>query len=150
MQKKSNSNANVGRPTKYNFDIANTIGEMIASSNKSMVTICKELGISYVTHLYWLREHEEYLRIYTRAKEDQADFLAEEMLEIADDGSKDTTQDDDGFEIVNHENIARARLRVDTRKFIAAKLKPKRYGDRVEQVITNGKSLPDWMNEGDE
>ncbi len=133
--------------SKYTEEIAKKICIDIASSNKSMVTICKEIGINYQTHLDWLRAKPEYLGMYARAKEDQADFLAEEMLTIADDSSNDDMTDEFGTR-VDVGKIARAKLQIDTRKFIAAKLKPRKYGEKVEQIITTGKSLPDWMNEG--
>lgn len=66
---------------------------------------------------------------YAQAREDQADYMADEILDIADDGSNDTYIDQKGYEQVNHDHIQRSRLRVDARKWVAAKLKPKKYGD---------------------
>ncbi|MRT15312.1 hypothetical protein GJV07_24145 [Enterobacteriaceae bacterium RIT711] len=75
---------------------------------------------------------------YARAREVQAEILAEEIIEIADDSSGDVIVDEDGHEQTNHERVARSRLRVDARKWYASKLAPKRYGDRIqhEQKIT--------------
>ncbi|MRT15310.1 hypothetical protein GJV07_24135 [Enterobacteriaceae bacterium RIT711] len=75
---------------------------------------------------------------YARAREVQAEILAEEIIEIADDSSGDVFVDDDGREQTNHERVARSRLRVDARKWYASKLAPKRYGDRIQhdQKIT--------------
>ncbi|AGG31951.1 hypothetical protein MU9_2906 [Morganella morganii subsp. morganii KT] len=75
---------------------------------------------------------------YARAREIQAELLAEEIIEIADDSSGDVIVDDDGKEQTNHERVARSRLRVDARKWYASKLAPKRYGDRIQhdQKIT--------------
>jgi hypothetical protein len=64
----------------------------------------------------WFDEHPEFREQYEAAKEEGADAMVEEMLDIADDTS---------------ENPASRRIRVDTRKWIASKLKPKRYGDKV-------------------
>ncbi len=52
---------------------------------------------------------------YARAREEQADFYADEIVTIAD------TEPD----------AATARVRVDARKWVASKLKPKRYGDKL-------------------
>lgn len=92
----------------------------------------------------WLRVHPEFVEQYARAKEEQADALAEELLDIADDGSNDWMErrnSDDGATgwQLNGEHIQRSRLRVDTRKWIASKLKPKKYGER----IANEHSGPD-------
>ena len=126
---------NIGKPTIYTKELSETICELVATTNKSMATICNEVGISYRTHLYWLRDNEEYLRNYTRAKEDQADLLAEQILEISDDKAGDLLSGEFG-EVGNTANIQRARLQVDSRKWIAAKLKPKKYGDKIEHSGT--------------
>ncbi len=68
----------------------------------------------------------------------QADALFDEALEIADDAAGDVTTDKDGKETVNHENIQRSRLRVDTRKWAAGKLAPKRYGDKIQHTGEGG------------
>lgn len=54
---------------------------------------------------------------YARAREIQADMLFDEILEIADNTTSDVTFAKDGTNTVNHENIQRARLRIDTRKW---------------------------------
>ena len=57
---------------------------------------------------------------------------------IADDSSSDVTTDKDGKEIINHENIQRSRVRIDARKWIASKLLPKRYGDKLQHTGEGG------------
>src|SRR6478736_3110654 len=74
----------------------------------------------------------------TRAREEQADKLFQEIIEIADDASGDYVTTSDGKRIVDHENIQRSRLRVDARKWAAARLAPKKYGDRVEHDVRGG------------
>lgn len=126
----------VGRPSKWNENLANKICLKISTSNKSLRTICKEVNIDVAVVLKYLNQDEKFLAQYTRAKEEQADFLAEEMLEIADDSSNDTTKiyDKAGneIEVENREWVNRSRLRVETRKWIASKLKPKKYSDKIE------------------
>lgn len=126
-----------GRPSKYSQEIADKICTEIATSSKSLRTICAQDGMPGVTTiLKWLRENtNEFAVQYARAKEEQADFLAEEMIDIADDGRNDlmtVTFGDQSYEKENKEVTNRSRLRVDTRKWIASKLKPKKYGDRLE------------------
>lgn len=72
---------------------------------------------------------------YMRARETQADVLAEEIVEIADDGRNDWMEindpDNPGYKF-NGEHSARSRLRVDARKWFASKVAPKKYGDKIE------------------
>ncbi len=70
--------------------------------------------------------------------------MAEDILDIADDGSNDfmtITKGDKTYEVENKEVTNRSRLRVDTRKWIMSKMKPKKYGDKLD-MTTNGKDLP--------
>jgi hypothetical protein len=78
----------------------------------------------------------------TRARAEQADKLFREIIEIADDASDDYVTTSDGKRIVDHENIQRSRLRVDARKWAAARLAPKKYGDRVEHDVKGGDFQP--------
>lgn len=80
----------------------------------------------------WFRKFPGFLEQYTRAKTEAADMFAEDMLDIADDSEGDIEISEDGCPRVNQENIQRSRLRVETRKWLASKLKPKRYGEKVE------------------
>lgn len=88
---------------------------------------------SVTTVMRWLGEESaaDFREQYARARELQADKLAEEILAIADDGSNDTYKDEDGLPRVDHDHIARSRLRVDSRKWLAGKLAPKKYGDKL-------------------
>jgi hypothetical protein len=89
----------------------------------------------------WLAQHEEFRRMYAAAREAQADYLAEELLEIADDARNDWVERrrEDGtiVTVLNGEHIQRSRVRIDTRKWLLAKLQPKRYGD-VQQTQLSG------------
>ncbi len=133
-----------GRPKAFTQEIADSICLSISTSSKSLRTICKEEGIPCVaTVLNWLSEGDKpdgeewaklFLAQYARARDQQADFLAEEILEIADDGSNDLmtiVKGNTEYETENKEVTNRSKLRVDARKWIASKLKPKKYGDRV-------------------
>src|SRR5258707_5659499 len=70
-----------------------------------------------------------------RAREEQADKLFREIIEIADDASGDYVTTSDGKRIVDHENIQRSRPRVDARKWAAARLAPKKYGDHISHDV---------------
>jgi hypothetical protein len=77
-----------------------------------------------------------------KAREAQADKLFWQIIEIADDAGRDYVTTSDGKRIVDHENIQRSRLRVDARKWAAARLAPRKYGDRVEHDVKGGDFQP--------
>ena len=135
----------MARPTNYTEEQADLICEKIATSNFSMKSICEQLDIPVGTVLAWLHREQTFQEKYARAKEMQADLLAEEILDIADDGSNDfmtIVKGDQEYEVENKEFVNRSRLRVDSRKWIASKLKPKKYGDRITQEITGANGGP--------
>jgi hypothetical protein len=126
-----------GRPSIYTQEIADKICAEISTSIKSLRTICKQDGMpSVVSVMSWLRTNDEFLKQYTRAKEEQADMMVEDMLTIADENSQDHTPFTGG-NVIN-----RDRLRVDTRKWIASKLKPKKYGDKTTTEVTGADGGP--------
>lgn len=141
------ANGEHGRPESYTPDIANKILSEIATTSKSLRTICGQEGYPTVgTILKWLKEDKDgFLAQYAIAKEEQADYLIEEMIDIADDGSNDfmtITKGGQDYEVENKEVTSRSRLRVDTRKWIASKLKPKKYGDKIQQEVTGADGGP--------
>lgn len=101
-----------------------------------MRTACKADDMpSAVTVFAWMRKYPDFLKQYARAKEESADALAEEIMDIADDGSNDWMEENHKGDVaykVNGEHVQRSRLRVEARKWIASKLKPKKYGDKTE------------------
>lgn len=85
-----------------------------------------------VTFFDWLNKDENKSKQYARACELRAEAIFDEIIEIADDKSKDITITDNG-EIANNEFINRSRIRIDARKWIASKLNPKKFGEKVQQ-----------------
>ena len=79
---------------------------------------------------------EEYRRKYARATSIRADRIFEEMLDIADDGTNDWAErsraDGSTYTELDHEHVQRSKLRIDARKWVLAKMNPKKYGDKVE------------------
>lgn len=119
----------MGRPSEYTEDRAEAICEALADG-KSLVQVCDQEGMpSRETVRRWLKADLHGFRAkYAHAREQQAVALADEILQIADDGTNDTQTDEEGRVIVNHDHINRSRLRVDARKWLASKLLPKVYG----------------------
>lgn len=127
----------MGRPSTYSPELADRICAELACGN-SMRTVCKAEDMPAMSTVFlWLRIHPEFTEQYAQAKAEAADALVEEMLDIADDGTNDWMEVHDqdgecaGYKI-NGEHVQRSKLRVDTRKWIAAKLKPKKYGEKVD------------------
>ena len=122
-----------GRPTKYTAEIAKRICDEVSKSDRGLASICNADNMPCRATVHkWLSEIKEFSDKYARAKLEQADYLAEQILEIADDNSKDTIYTESESAIPNSEWINRSRLRVDARKWLASKLAPKKYGDRME------------------
>lgn len=128
-----------GRPTIFDQDLADRICSQLADGD-SMRTVCKAEDMPCKATLFnWIRTNEDFLDQYTRAKQESADALTDEMLDIADDASNDwmlnNDKDNEGYK-VNGDHIQRSRLRIETRKWLASKLKPKKYGDKILQEIS--------------
>lgn len=133
---------------KFTIELFDKICEQIAYSDKGLVSICKSFDINAKSFYDWIKENEDLSNKYARAREIQADYLADQIIEIADESHSDTSVNEDGYEVTNHEAIARSRLRVDARKWKASKLYPKKYADRIDtDLTTKGESinLPPFM-----
>ena len=90
--------------------------------------IAESLDMSAGSLHAWLNDRPE---MYVRAREQQADKLVAEMIAIADDSAHDTYVDGNGNVRTDNEVVARSRLRVDARKWLAGKMNAKRYGDKI-------------------
>jgi hypothetical protein len=130
-----------GRPSDYSDETATEICGRL-SEGSSLRSICADEGMpSKSTVMRWLAAHAEFRDQYARAREAQADYWAEEIIEISDDGANDTYKDGEGNERTNQDVIARSRLRVDTRKWLMARMAPKKYGDKITQELTGGLTI---------
>lgn len=112
-----------GRPSSYTDEIADDICERLANG-ESLRRIC--LTPNYprqATVFRWIAANDKFREQYARAREAQADTLADEIIDIAD-GKR---AEYEGGEA----DVARDRLAMDARKWVASKLKPKIYGDKM-------------------
>ena len=123
-----------GRPTDYNEKIAKLICERLAMG-MSLVKICEAKNMPGRSTVHdWLNpNHPSYQPTfsdkYARAREDQADFKADEIEDIANRTLKGEIRPDI------------ARVVIDTKKWTASKLRPKRYGDKLD-LTSDGDKLP--------
>lgn len=150
--------ATMGRPTLYSQALVDDICLRI-SAGETLVAICRTPGYpDRTTVMRWLADpkRKDFYDAYTKARIEQLDMWAEEIVEIAEDGRNDWVLNNDennpGYRF-NGEHYQRSRLRIDTRKWLLAKLNAKRYGDRiavdadvkvqgsVEQILAEGAAL---------
>ena len=128
----------MARPSIYTKELADNICAQLAEGI-SLRTVCKSEAIpSAATVFNWLRTRPEFLEQYARAKEESADAMSEEILDLAD-ASLKLSQNVDPK--ASGAVVQASRLQVDTRKWIMSKMKPKKYGDKID-MTTNGKDLP--------
>lgn len=127
----------VGRPTKYTTKFAHEFCEMVAVTSKGIKTLCNENAHwpNSDTIYTWLAKYKEFSDLYARAKRQQVEVIIDEILTIADDSSRDNVINGEGKVMVDHEHINRAKLRIDTRKWLAAKLVPRLYGAVNDAVV---------------
>lgn len=121
-----------GRPSDYTQEMADKICEALADGH-SLRRICEADDMpNKATVFRWLAARKDFSDQYARARETQADSLFDDILSIADDGLNDTYTDDEGLTKTDFDVIARSRLRVDARKWMAGKLRPKVYGESLK------------------
>jgi hypothetical protein len=132
-----------GRPSKYTETLAEEICGLLAEG-QSLVEICRRGDMPSQRTVYrWLAAADGFRQSYARAREAQADRFADEIIEIADDATNDWMERRQGEEtitVVDHEHIQRSRVRIEARKWLMAKLAPKKYGDSV--ALTGGGGGP--------
>jgi hypothetical protein len=129
--------ADRGRPSLYSEELATRICERLAAG-ETLRAICRDDDMpSEPTVRRWALETESpFSAQYAKAREIGYQGLADEILEISDDGRNDTylLDEETGAKGVDHDVIARSRLRVDTRKWLLSKALPKVYGDKIAHV----------------
>lgn len=135
-----------GRPTLYTEELADYICLKVATHTEGLDRLCAKFPEFPSDHtIYeWRIKHPDFCRKYIQAKQKQAEIFAEEIIAISDEsGNVDHFVNADGKLVFNGEAVARARLRVDTRKWIASKLLPKAYGDRglVEELKDQNETM---------
>jgi hypothetical protein len=124
----------MAKPFQYDEAIGDEICERLLEG-ESLRTIAKDEHMPAASTIFkWLVNNEDFAEQYARAKEAQADVMADEIVDIAD-GRKSMQ---DGCD----PDVNRDRLSVDARKWVAAKLKPKKYGDKID-VTTGGEKIVD-------
>jgi len=128
----------MARALVYTKEKGDRICELLVEG-RSLRSICAtERGMPSASVVCrWLGEDEAFRRQYARAREAQADALVDETLDIVDDARNDWMEvhskagESLGYKL-NGEAISRSKLRVEQRRWLAARLAPKKYGDKAE------------------
>lgn len=103
-------------PVEFNPDIASDICRRVAGG-ESLAKVCEDDGYPTRTTVYeWMRDSPQFSNNYAIAKEGYADVVFEDMMGISDNPELDPQ---------------RARLMIDTRKWVLGRIKPKKYGDKL-------------------
>ena len=120
-------------PARFTPQLAIEICERLANG-ESLRRICdsdERFPTESAVRQWVIRDVQGFAAQYTHAREIGLDRMADELIEIADDSSRDTTTRTDGSECADTEWINRSRLRVDARKWHTSKISPSKYGDRL-------------------
>ena len=134
----------MGRPTKYSPELAASI-LLRLTEGESLRSIVKDADMPGQATVYeWLLAKPDFAEQYARARDEQADTLADEIVAIADETPETEPVYDKNGELVemrlHSAYIQWQKNRVDARKWVASKLKPKKYGERT--TITGDKENP--------
>lgn len=125
----------VGRPSLYTLELAATICRRLAEG-ESLNKIVKDPDMPSTQTVYqWLFKYPEFHEKYVRAREDQADTYADQIVAIADEQPELIEIKDKEGNVVDHKldsaYVSWQKNRIDARKWTASKLKPKKYSDKI-------------------
>ena len=121
-----------GRPTIYNDKLGEEICDKVSTTTKGLPTLCQmyDHWPAYETIYAWIRtDGHRFSHIYAKAKEDQDDYLCDDILRIID---KPETFEENGVE---RNDVGMCRLKVDSLKWQAMKLKPKKWGEKAYEDL---------------
>lgn len=146
----------MSRPSSFTQEAADTICSMLAEG-MSLREVCRQEGQPDMkTVMRWLASdsNDSFRHQYARAKEAGIVAIAEEILDIADDGTNDWMErkNADGENIgwqFNGEAARRSQIRIDARRWLLSKLAPKKYGDKLDLNHSGSIAVPREMTEAD-
>jgi len=132
----------MARPSSFTPEIAAEIcGRLV--EGEALSKICLDEAMPALRTVYlWLQKDAEFMQLYARAREEQADTLADEILKIADEEPSWIPDDKDNTYTLDGTAVQAQKLRIDARKWVASKLKPKKYGDKVTQEVSGPEGGP--------
>ena len=136
-----------GRPSLYSDALASEFCARVAAG-RAVSRVCLDPDMpSQATVYNWLRSKPQFLESYTRAREDLLEHWANEIIDIADTsaiGMKTVTTTEGvkvTVQVSEADMIEHRRLQIESRKWLLAKLAPKKYGDRLGLTDADGTPL---------
>ena len=115
-------------PGMYPPEIRDTIVDLLAS--ESLLSICQREGMpDRLTITRWMREDESFATKCARAREEHADLIFEGLADIERDLLDVKVKAD------------AARVVISSRQWRLEKIKPKKYGPKLETTHEAGDSL---------
>lgn len=119
----SNAKPKMGRPTIYSEALITEFLYRIAKG-RSVASVCTDDDMPHRATIYeWLAQNPDFSDRYARASEQRADHYFDEMLDIADRALP--------------EEVQKAKLQIDTRKWVLSRMNPKKYSDKVQEERNN-------------
>lgn len=112
----------MGRPSDYSQDVAAVICQRL-TEGESLRKICADEAMpDRSTVLRWLESHEDFAAIHARARESQADYMDDLILDTANASTPESSPAD--------------RVKIGAYQWRAERLKPKKYGPRLTAELT--------------
>lgn len=141
----------MGRPPSYTPELAIAICERLANG-ESLKAICSSDDMPHraTVHRWIIDNVDGFSDRYAHARDVGLDTMADELLDISDDGRNDWMEKNDpdnpGY-VFNGEHSSRSKLRVDARKWYLSKLAPKKYGEKSSMELTGANGGPVLLSE---
>lgn len=137
MNQRNQTEMPAGRSSTYSASVTARICARLAQG-EPLRSICADKGMPGMATVFtWLAKHDEFKEQYARAREEQADALADDIVRIAD----EPPPPDGETGKIDSAWVAWQRNRIDARKWTASKLKPKKYGEKLETKTEHSGSV---------
>lgn len=131
-----------GAPTKYTPELVDEICNRLMRG-QSLVKIVADVNVDQSVVYDWLLKYPDFAKKYARAREVQADVLAEEIIAISEERQIEAKYQGEEIKLdLSATIVQHNRLRVDARKWYASKLAPKKYGDKLDTTVTGADGGP--------
>lgn len=131
-----------GRPTDLNEKVMLQLFDWV-SDGKTIKWCAMKLGVARYTIYRWINNFPEFKEMMDEAAQIKAQNYVDELIEIADDDSKDLIFDPDGSAKPNAAAVARSKLKMAARQKVAGYLAPRLFGENATKVdiTTNGDAV---------
>ncbi len=128
----------MARPTDYTPELAIKLCDRL-SEGVSLRTVCLSDDMPDKSTVFdWLRKYKEFADQYAQAKAESSEALNEELMDLGDEAIDHAYKADPK---ASSAVVQAVKLKADNMKWYMSKMKPKKYGDKID-MTTNGKDLP--------